>query len=226
MPRTARGAQAGRGQGRGGSLFLGVIIGLALGLAVAAGMAWYFYLKPGEFKAVSSVPEVRPKPEPQAAATSPPAARTEMAPLVPVPVPEPVPLSEAPPDPIPPVEKPPGKPPVGKSQPAKPGKSDFTFFDILPGDKPRKPVEAKLPREVWWLQVAALSEAKDADRLKAKLALLGLDVQVQKISVKGNTLHRIRVGPFKTDDDALGALDTLAANQYEPRLLKESLANP
>ena len=80
---------------------------------------------------------------------------------------------------------------------------------------------AELPREQYWLQVAALKNPADADRLKAKLALLGMDVAVQKIDNAGAALHRVRVGPFKTESAAMGALDTLAANQFEPRLIKE-----
>lgn len=240
MPRTERGSSARRTQGRGGSLFLGVLIGLVLGLSVAAGMAWYFYLKPGDFKAAPHVPEVTPSP-PRVEITPPPRIpEAERLPLAPAPVvetgPLPTPQADAHLDepaqaePTPrktlSVKPPPAKPQRSTAKSAPPGKSDYTFFDILPGDKPRKPVEARLPREVWWLQVAALREAQDADRLKAKLVMLGLDVHVEKVAVKDGSLHRVRVGPFKTDDDALGALDTLAANQYEPRLLKESVAKP
>lgn len=104
--------------------------------------------------------------------------------------------------------------------------SEYTFFDILPGEKPAKPAGTKLPREVWWLQVAALKEARDAERLKARLTLLGLSVLVQPVVSGETTLHRVRVGPFKTEDEALTALDILTKNDYEPRLFKERLELP
>lgn len=114
-------------------------------------------------------------------------------------------------------------PPATAPAPAPHQARDYTFYDILQGDKPGQPTPS-LPREVYWLQVAALANAKEADRLKASLSLLGMDVAVQKTG-GDKPLHRVRVGPFKTEDAAMSALDTLVANQFEPRLVKEA-ANP
>jgi cell division protein FtsN len=44
---------------------------------------------------------------------------------------------------------------------------------------------------------------------------------MQKIESGETTLYRVRVGPFKTEDDGLGALDTLAENDFEPRWVKD-----
>ena len=104
-----------------------------------------------------------------------------------------------------------------------PSRVPLTFYGILPGDKPAKPVEPPNPTEQWWLQVAALKNPADADKLRARLSLLGLDVITQKIETGGQALFRVRVGPYKRDEDAFADLDTLAANNYEPRLLKEPL---
>lgn len=210
-------------------MFLGVLIGLVIGLTVAAGLAWYFYAKPSEFKTVPQAPVAEPlETEPVAVAPAANPAAEKPAAAKPAPPDATPPASKPAPratTPTPPATQavPPARP--GQAEPA-PGQSNYTFFDILPGEKPSKPSEPKLDREVWWLQVAALSEPKDADRLKARLALLGLDVQVQKVESGAATLHRVRVGPFKTEDEALGALDTLAVNNYEPRLLKEKFPNP
>ncbi len=99
---------------------------------------------------------------------------------------------------------------------------DYTFYRILQGNAKDKAPAPELPREQYWLQVAALKSPADADRLKAKLALLGMDVAVQKIDNAGAALYRVRVGPFKTENTAMGAMDTLAANQFEPRMIKEA----
>jgi cell division protein FtsN len=205
-------------------MFLGVIIGLVMGLMVAAGLAWYFYAKPSEFKTVPQAPAIEPLDTgPVAAAPAPGPVADKPTASKPTPR-DPAPAASAP---APRATTAPAAPPARPAQgePA-PGQSNYTFFDILPGEKPSKPTEPKLDREVWWLQVAALSEAKDADRLKARLALLGLEVQVQKVASGATTLNRVRVGPFKTEDEALGALDTLAVNNYEPRLFKEKSTNP
>ncbi|MBI5937457.1 MAG: SPOR domain-containing protein [Betaproteobacteria bacterium] len=114
----------------------------------------------------------------------------------------------------------PSAPPTLESS-NKPPAPDYTFYRILQGSANDKAPAEVLPREQYWLQVAALKSPADADRLKAKLALLGMDVAVQKVDNVGAVLHRVRVGPFKTESAAMGALDTLAANQFEPRLIKE-----
>ena len=120
----------------------------------------------------------------------------------------------------------PSEPPtVESSAPPKTEAPDYTFYHILQGNTPGKQAAAPRPRELYWLQVAALSNPKEADRLKAKLTLLGMDVVVQKVDSSGTQLHRVRVGPFKTEDEAMTTLDTLVVNQFEPRLVKEATAN-
>lgn len=103
-----------------------------------------------------------------------------------------------------------------------PAKMDYTFYGILPGEKPAKPVEPTAPTgDIWWLQVAALKSPADADRLKARLSLLGLQVVTQKIHANNQALYRVRVGPYKRQDDAVADIDTLAENKIEHKLLKE-----
>lgn len=101
--------------------------------------------------------------------------------------------------------------------------ASYSFYDILPGSKAPKPAQPPKAKEVWWLQVAALKSAEDADRLKAKLTLLNLDTVVQPLQGPDAVLYRVRVGPFRSEDAALGALDALAVNNFEPRLLKEQV---
>jgi cell division protein FtsN len=190
----------------GGGWFLGLLIGLIIGLAFAAGLAWYIYTRPSDLRRPEHVPEPQPIEEVAPTIQEGGASGT----------PQPAQQNQAPPV-IPP------------SAPAQaPAPPNFSFYDILPGEKPSTPnePETKLPREVWWLQVAALRDAKDADRLKAKLALLGLSAQVQNAKGDKGVLYRVRVGPYKTEDAALGALDTLSANKYEPRLFKEAVDKP
>ncbi|MCX7672463.1 MAG: SPOR domain-containing protein [Thiobacillaceae bacterium] len=254
--RNGRRAALERPPRKGGGLLLGLLIGLVAGLVVAAGIAWYLNMRPGPYKPIEPAPPApAPAAAPAATpATSHPAADTgasipsparadrPASPGAAVATPKPTNNTEDAParrpetprattanpavakTPTPTAAKPPAP------SPAKPpsASSDFTFFDILPGEQPAKPApkSLQLPREVWWLQVAALKEAKDAERLKARLAQLGLPVQLQPVASGETTLHRVRVGPFKTEDEALAALDTLAENQYEPRLLKEKLDKP
>ena len=57
---------------------------------------------------------------------------------------------------------------------------------------PRKP-------SVYILQAASYRSFADADRLKARLALEGIEAQVQKVSVEGKGVYfRVRLGPYQS----------------------------
>jgi len=215
-----------------GGLFLGLMLGLVVGLVAAAGLAWYFNLTAGEFKAVEQapqasvpVPPIQPdRPAEPLKRALPPAREAIASQSLPPPKPaeakpakpeKPTPLAQAAEASAPIVER----KPVQKNEPT--ARVPLTFYGILPGEKPAKPVEPPKPKELWWLQVAALKNPDDADKLKARLSLLGLDVSMQQVESAGLSLYRVRVGPYKRDEDAFADLDTLAANNYEPRLFKE-----
>jgi cell division protein FtsN len=223
--------------GKSGGLLTGLLLGLVIGLVAAAGLAWYFNFKKPEFKAAEQAPKIdssaqseaeqpaeplktSPPPARKPAETAPRAAKTHEDKPVKPGTPEQTAKPEEPRAPI--VERKQAK----ASEP--PSRVPLTFYGILPGEKPAKPVEPPKPKELWWLQVAALKSPVDADKLKARLAMLGLEVATQKVESAGQSLYRVRVGPYKRDEDAFADLDTLAANNYEPRLLKEPVtgANP
>jgi cell division protein FtsN len=201
--------------GKRGGVFTGLIIGLVIGLVLSAGLAWYFNLGAGNIKAVDSAsPAERPS---EASAKSPRAQEKTAA--KPEAVPEPASPEPPPATPAESTEK--KSPPADTPAPAAKPRVDYTFYGILPGNKPAKPIDPPKSKETWWLQVAALKNPGDADKLKARLALLGLQVAMQKVEGADQPLYRVRVGPYKREDDALGDLDTLAQNNFEPRLLKE-----
>lgn len=102
-----------------------------------------------------------------------------------------------------------------------PDSANYTFYDILPGNQAPKPLTPAPDKEEWWLQVAALKNAEDADALRAKLTLLNLNAVVQATTTGGAPLHRVRVGPFRGQDAAESASETLTVNNFEARLLKE-----
>lgn len=124
---------------------------------------------------------------------------------------ESAPVVKAPAPPAPAV-----KPAQPAATPANP--SNYTFYDILPGDKTPKPLPPA--KDLWWLQVAALKNARDADALRAKLTLLNLNVAVQ-VTTGNPPLHRVRVGPYPSKDAAESAQETLVLNKFDARLLKE-----
>ena len=71
------------------------------------------------------------------------------------------------------------------------------------------------------LQVASLRKHEDADRLKARLALLGLESSIQTVSVDGSeTWHRVRVGPFTGRAALNEARVQLKQNDYDVLVIK------
>lgn len=109
-------------------------------------------------------------------------------------------------------------------------KPRFDFYSILPSsdekDKAKAvpestramPAEAK---ETFYVQAGAFQSAADADNLKARLALLGLEAAVQSgYTMDRGQLHRVRVGPFTRVEDVNRIRDTLKQNGIETTLIK------
>jgi cell division protein FtsN len=63
-------------------------------------------------------------------------------------------------------------------------------------------------RGTYVLQAGSYKNFADADRVRAKLALQGVESKVQKVSVDNDTWHRIRIGPI-SDLDQLNRLRTI-----------------
>lgn len=58
--------------------------------------------------------------------------------------------------------------------------------------------EQSVPHTTYVLQVGSFRRHRDADRLKAELALIGLQADIQVVSLGGeDTWHRVRLGPYK-----------------------------
>ncbi len=209
-----RPAETAERKGKGGGMLSGLIVGLVLGLVMAAGLAWYFNRSSENIRPVGVAAGEDPAPR----------DKTPDAPLPPPPPAAPESKPETDPARDQAAAEPPAKPVTpAAAEPTQSGKSrvPLTFYGILPGDKPAKPLDPPKSNEIWWLQIAALKNPGDADKLRARLLLLNLHATTQKIESGGQTLYRVRVGPYKREDDALGDLDVLAQNNFEPRLLKE-----
>jgi cell division protein FtsN len=217
---------------KGGGLGTGVLIGVFMGMAIAGGVYWFLNSQPSGLKPAETPHEASAKPVQPAAPAVSVAATPAPAIAEPPPPPErPAPKAKPPEAPKPAEAAKPrpaqsGKqdavaPPPAKPAAKKPPASDYSFYDILPGKATPKPTPPAKAQETHWLQVAALRTPADAERLRARLATLGLPVSVQPFDNAGTVVHRVRVGPFKTEDDGLGALDTLSENNFEPRWVKD-----
>jgi cell division protein FtsN len=131
---------------------------------------------------------------------------------------------ETPPAPAAEAKKP--APQAAAPQPAAEKKPRFDFYNILPGTEEAVPdQEIKQPpagaKEQYFLQAGSFQNEADADNLKARLALMGVEATVQSATVpdKG-VFHRVRVGPFPNIDDMSKVRTTLAQNGINATLIK------
>ena len=69
---------------------------------------------------------------------------------------------------------------------------------IEPGvDKPKAATAAAAPAGTYILQVGSFKTAKDAEHMKAQLAMLGVSTPVQSVTLKdGGVWHRVVTGPM------------------------------
>ena len=97
-----------------------------------------------------------------------------------------------------------------------PGTEDSTksyaFYDMLPKfevvvpekEKDVRPDTKSVPetrRGTYVLQAGSYKNFADADRVRAQLALQGVESKVQKVTVDNDTWHRIRIGPISKLDE-------------------------
>lgn len=214
MPKDYKDAPAPRADSRlNHPLLLGMIIGLLLGIVISLAVALWLNRLSNPF-----IEKGRPV-EPVA----------KIAPAQP----------PAPPEAAKGVEKSAkGKDAEKGAKPAE--RPRFEFYQILPGDKevtdreakaalarpapPAGPAAAAKPGsspaspkphsgEIYWLQAGAFSEEREADNLRARIALTGLEAQVRAVNIpdKG-TLYRVRLGPYQSLDNANRIKTTLSQN--------------
>ena len=124
--------------------------------------------------------------------------------------------------------------PARAEKPGKPGetaaiqtKPRFDFYKILPGteeavtDKEFRRAAPASAKEVYFLQVAAFQNPSDADNMKARLALAGIEAQIQTATLPdGQVWHRVRVGPLRGQDELSKSRTALKENNIEPNLIK------
>ena len=106
----------------------------------------------------------------------------------------------------------------------------FDFYTILPelevfipeseinktGRKPRPATDniaSESGDKQYLLQAGSFRSSEDADRLKANLALLGVQSSIQSVSINNDTWHRVRIGPFSDTRRLHETLDILKQNK-------------
>ena len=104
----------------------------------------------------------------------------------------------------------------------------FDFYKILPGtEEPVADQQAKDARkpstagETFFLQAGAFQNPRDADTLRARLALLGVEARIQTATLPDKGVwHRVRVGPYSSVEELGRTRETLKQNGVETTLIK------
>ena len=108
----------------------------------------------------------------------------------------------------------------------------FDFYTVLPEyetvvdekqffHEVQKPASKQEATSTYILQAASYSSFKDADKLKAKLALNGLNSRIEKISVEGKgQFYRVRLGPYSSTRTKKDVVKRLGALGIKPLHLK------
>ena len=194
--------------GKAGSLVAGILLGMILGLAAAAAVAWYVIKKnPSSFENKERNESVNQEPQ----SVEPPALVPPLA-EVSAPAPASAVLTAS------------GasetqqhfefykvltdkqdKQAASNSKPATPAKSAPVSLEPAKPVQPAsaqvesKPVEAKPveTREIYYVQAGSFPNEVDGENLKAKLAMMGLEANLQTAVIPDRgTFHRVRLGPY------------------------------
>ncbi len=182
--------------GNNSSLILGILIGMVVGLAVAGGVAWHLSTRPSAFTSK----EQKEQRDSQAAAPAAPATPAQKQPAV-------------------------ATQTTTAASAVANGKQHFTFYEILPDkESPSSKTQAHTAPAVkesakaqtatsYFLQAGSFANSDDANKLKVKLALLGMESNVQTADVPGKgTYYRVRLGPYHSPDELSKAKEALKQN--------------
>lgn len=200
-----------------------MIVGLSLGLAVAVFVYIGRPMQPLPGQAAVATRDVEAEPSPEAD-DRPVRAESRKAPGA-----KPAAAKATPADDriaIPPREKP-----------------RFTFYELLPnqevvipsdGPAPKPAAAANptaaatatatataAPTESYIIQVASYRSATEADHQKAKLAMLGIESRIEKVTIDNkDTYYRVRIGPERDLNRARDTLAQLESNGVQGLLVK------
>ncbi|MDO8465796.1 MAG: SPOR domain-containing protein [Gallionella sp.] len=199
---------------KGGSpLLTGILIGMVIGVGMAAGLAWYIMKSPSPFVQKEPVAGKQP-----GVAAKPPAPAGSTA-------------------------------PEGQAAMAVSGVSDgkprFEFYKVLtdkqdaaiaapakPADKlqPPKPQiqppqpqpeDSKPAAGPYFLQTGSFANADDAEKHKARLAMLGIEASIQTVNIPDKGVwHRVRSGPYKNTGDMDNVRTLLKQNGVDATLIR------
>ncbi len=108
-------------------------------------------------------------------------------------------------------------------------KPRFDFYNLLPEMEvliPDQEIATEREREpsesvIYYLQAASFRQYQDADRMRAQLALMNIESQIQRVTVDdAKTWFRVRIGPFSSARAMDRVRGRLRAANIDPIVLK------
>ncbi len=174
----------------------GFLVGVVFGLALSAIAAFYITHSPVPF--INKVQRPTENVNPGAGGQLPDPNKPLYSNRTPIPV------------------APPPAAPAGEQKPA----AAAATAPVAPAAAPAAPGADTTGRVM--IQTGAFKSAQDADAMRARLALLGLDARVSQVTQDGGAtvLYRVRIGPYRELDDLSGIRSTLTENGIEAQVVR------
>lgn len=105
-------------------------------------------------------------------------------------------------------------------------KPRFSFYTMLPekevivpeGEIKTRQRQERLGRAKpgkYMIQAGSFQSFQDADRLKAQLALLGVEAKIEAAKIRGTQWYRVRIGPFEQIREVQRVRANLRKNQID-----------
>jgi cell division protein FtsN len=204
----------------GSSLLTGLLVGLFVGIGIAVAVAVYLNYSGNPFNKEQTTPNDMLASGPETATAAPeilqPGNGKDAVPVITV------------------------APAASKPEAANASEDRFDFYKMLPeasekstvAPKDAAPAATAKPKasavasasaaaKPSLLQVGAFQNENDADNLKAKLALLGVESRIQTTELPDKGIwHRVRVGPFNDAADLERVRATLKNNGIDSTVIK------
>jgi cell division protein FtsN len=178
--------------GQRGSTLIGFVVGLVLGLGIAVAVALYLTNAPIPFVNKVQRPTENVKP----------GADGKL------------------PDPNQPLYGAPVTPPPPPAAKGDVPKIEAPSETKVAAEQAAKAAEAADESTRYVLQAGAFKTAEDADTMRARLAMLGLDARVFPVEQGGATLYRVRLGPYGQLDEVNRTRKLLSDNKIDAQVIR------
>ncbi|MDE3209050.1 MAG: SPOR domain-containing protein, partial [Pseudomonadota bacterium] len=77
-----------------------------------------------------------------------------------------------------------------------------------------------------YLQVGAYKNKDEANNIKIRLALLGIEAKIKTVTLPdGSVWHRVRVGPISSKEKVKALQKLLGKNNIHTTVIKKTLSN-